>query len=185
MRYGIDLDGVCFDFLNAFRTRINSAFNTNIQEEEITSYFWFDGNDVTEDQFWSEFHKFGQEGGYRHLDVLPGTLDALQRIVSEGHQIYYITNRPEYARQDTIDALEEHDFPFRKNLFFALGDKPPLINKLKIDVFVEDSGRTIEKVAKQTDAAIYCVDYPHNKGIVGRKIFRIRDWDDFLLAEAL
>jgi uncharacterized HAD superfamily protein len=186
MRYGIDLDGVCFDFLNPFRTRINNAFDWNIQQEEITSYYWYEGTDVTKEQFFSEFHKFGEEGGYRNLPLLPGTMDTLERIVNDGNEIFYITNRPEYARQDTIDALEEHGFPFRKNLFFAHGDKSSLINKLNIGVFVEDSGRTIRDIVKNTSAYTYCVDYAHNRDLEDHhNIERIKDWDDFLLAEAI
>lgn len=185
MRYGIDLDGVCFDFLKAFLERANKKFNWTFTKEEITSYYWNKGTEVTDEEFWDEFHAFGRDSGYRHLELLPGTMDALDRIVNAGHEIFYITNRPEYARQDTIAALDEHEFPFRKNLFFAHGDKSSLINKLNIKVFVEDSGRTIEEVSENTTAYIYCVDYAHNRDVEHPQVERINDWDDFLLAEAI
>jgi len=186
MRYGVDLDGVCFDFLNVFRERLNGAFDLNLQEHEITNYFWHkDTEGLTEDGFWEEFHKFGKNGGYRNLPLLEGTLDALERIENGGHKIFYITKRPGYARQDTIDALAEHGFPFSKNLFFVKEDKSSLVNKLNIGVFIEDSGSTIIDIADHTEAYVYCVDYPHNRKIEHVKVERINDWDDFLLAEAI
>jgi len=186
MRYGVDLDGVCFDFLNPFRICLNGAFDLKLEEHEITNYFWHKNTDgLTEKGFFEEFHKFGHEGGYRNLSLLPGTLDALERIENAGHQIFYITNRPEYVREDTIAALEEHGFPFSKNLFFANGDKSSLVNKLKIGVFIEDAAHTIIDIANNTDAYVYCVDYPYNRNVEHIMVERIKDWDDFLLAEAI
>ena len=186
MRYGIDLDGVCFDFLNVFRKRLNGAFNLELEEQEITNYYWHENTDgLSEDNFLSELDKFGRAGGYRNLPILPGTLDALERIQNAGHQIFYITNRPEYVRKDTMAAIKEHGFPFSKNLFFACGDKASLVNDLSINVFVEDSGKTIMNIANKTKAYVYCVDYPHNRDVEHNQVERIEDWDDFLLAEAI
>lgn len=186
MRYGVDLDGVCFDFLNAFRKHLNGAFDLNLQEHEITNYYWHEGTDgLTEDGFMSELHNFGKAGGYRDLSLLPGTIDALERIENSGGQIFYITNRPEYVRADTMAALKEHGFPFSKNLFFALGDKSSLINKLNIGVFIEDSGDTIMDIAHGTNAYVYCVNYVHNRNVEHPNVERIDDWDDFLLAESI
>lgn len=186
MRYGIDLDGVCFDFLNTFRERLNNTFNLKLENEEITSYYWHENTDgFDKDDFFNELDKFGREGGYRNLPVFPGTLDALEKIQNAGHHIFYITNRPEYARQDTLAALKEHGFPFDRNLLFACGDKATLINDLSIDIFVEDSGETIMDIVNKTKAQVYCVDYPHNRDIEHHRVERIKDWDDFLLAEVL
>lgn len=187
MRYGIDLDNVCFDFRDVFRKYLNNVLDIDLLEEELTCYLWYEGTDkISEDEFWEEFHKFGNAGKYKELPLLPGTLDALDKITQAGHEIFYITNRPEYTRQDTIDALREHNFPFRKNLFYALGDKGSLVNKLNISIFVEDSSKAITDIVNNTSAVVYCVDYPANRKLdEHNKIKRIYDWDDFLLAEAI
>jgi len=186
MRYGVDLDGVCFDFLDVFINRLNDVFNLSLTKEDITDYYWYKITEgLSKEQFFDEFHKFGYSGGYRTLPVLAGTIDALERIESGGHEIFYITNRPEYARQDTIAALRENGFPSSKNLFFTDGSKSPLINKLNIGVFIEDSDANIMDIADHTEAYIYCVDYPYNRKIEHHNVERIKDWDDFLLAEAI
>jgi len=186
-RYGIDLDGVCFDFTNSFRQWLNDKLSIDIGQEEVTSYYWYEGrDDLSKKEFFEEFDKFGIEGhGYRHLDVLPGTKDALQKIVDAGHDIYYITNRPLYARQDTIDCLEEHEFPFRENLHFAKGAKGPLIKKFAVDVFIDDSPRTLVEVTVDTRATIYCRNYPFNSHIDDTWLTRVDSWDEFIKAEGL
>jgi len=182
--YGIDLDGVCFDFMGAFIAWLNGALDMTLQKEEITSYYWHETTDVTKEQFMVEFDKFGEEGhGYRNLDLLPGALEGLNRLDEEGHKIYYITSRPLYALQDTIDCLEEHGFPQRENLHFAKGSKSPLIKKFGVDVFIDDSPKTVVELTTETRATIYCRNYKFNEHLDDTFFTRVNGWDEFLAAE--
>lgn len=186
--YGIDLDGVCFDFIGAFCAHLEKNAGVPVpQGEEITSYYWYECVDgLTKDTFWDEFHKFGHDGGYRNLSVLPGTLEALRAIVAAGHRIYYITNRPNYARRDTEEALAEHHFPFAANLTFANGAKAPIVRDLGVEAFIDDSPRTIAELCANTDARIYCRDYPCNRSIHDVRPFtRVNSWEEFLAAEGI
>lgn len=185
-RYGIDLDGVCFDFINAFRRHLNSSLHKHLEEEEITSYYWYETTDITKEQFMEEFDRFGDDlNGYRNLEILPGTKEALEAIVSAGHEIFYITNRPLYAESATIEALEEHKFPFRQNLTFAQGKKSPVINEKNVDVFIDDSPRTIEDVTVNTRADIYCRSYKFNEHLDDTFFTRVTSWEEFLEREGL
>jgi len=183
--YGIDLDGVCFDFMNAFREWLNDSLHMHLKEEEITSYYWHETTDVTKEQFDREFDKFGDEGhGYRNLALLPGALEGLRRLHAEGHTIYYITNRPPYAFQDTIDCLEEHDFPQRENLHFAKGKKAPIVKKLAVDVFIDDSPSTVVELTTQTRASVFCRNYEFNKHLDDTFFTRVNGWDEFMRHQA-
>jgi uncharacterized HAD superfamily protein len=183
--YGIDLDGVCFDFANAFRLWLNDALHIHMEREEITSYYWYEStDDVSKEEFFREFDKFGDEGhGYRNLDLLPGALEGVKKLHEAGHKIYYITNRPLYALQDTIDCLEEHGFPQRENLHFAQGDKTPLVHDFNVDVFIDDSPRTVSQLTANTRASIYCRDYPFNRHLDDSFFTRVSGWDEFLESE--
>ena len=121
--YGVDLDGVSFLFVEGFLAHLNKALGLDIKPEDITRYKWYENTPVSEEDFYDQVHKFGRGGGYRHLEVIEGTVEALRSITEAGHKIVYITNRPEYALVDTVEALEEHKFPQRQNLLFAKGDK--------------------------------------------------------------
>lgn len=184
--YGIDLDGVCFDFAGAFLSWLNGALDMSMEREEITSYYWYESSDdISKEDFFREFDKFGDEGhGYRHLELLPGAAEGLKKIHEAGHNIYYITNRPEYARNDTILALEEHGFPQRENLYFAKGAKAPLIREFNVDIFIDDSPRTIGELTANTDAKIYCRNYKFNEHLDEHldtnSFTRVNNWEEFL-----
>jgi len=184
--YGIDLDGVCFDFKNPFRIWLNDHLHCHLEENEITSYYWHESSDeIDEHDFWKEFHNFGAANGYRDLPVLPGTLEALNKLVTEGHEIYYVTNRPEYALEDTKIALEKHNFPFRERLIFAKGKKSPIIKEKNIDVFIDDSPFTLEDITVNTRANIYCRDDLYNRKLDDTFFTRVHNWNEFLEAEGL
>jgi uncharacterized HAD superfamily protein len=186
--YGIDLDGICFDFLHAFCDFLHENAGVTIPaDEEITSYYWYETVDgLDKDTFWREFDNFTKADGYRNLKILEGTKEALQAIVDAGHEIMYITNRPPEALEATKAALEEHGLPFRDRLVFAKGAKAPVIREYGVSVFIDDSPRTIAEICANTDATIYCRDYPCNRGIHDiHNYTRVHSWDEFLEAEGL
>ena len=185
--YGIDLDGICFDFIGAFCEWLHDKVGVEIPEkEEITSYYWHETmDDLDKETFDVEFDKFGLAGGYRNLKLLPGAREGLQNIVDAGHKIVYITSRPDYALADTRAALEEHDFPSRHNLFFAQGSKSSLINAHGVDVFIDDSPRTVVEISEQTEATIYCMDYPFNRHLPAGNYTRVHSWEEFLIEEEI
>ena len=183
MLYGIDLDGVCFDFMHAFCKWLEDRAGIKCPEdEEITSYYWHEVIDgLEEDEFWKEFHNFGNNKGYAYLNLMPGTKQALSDIIDAGHEIVYITNRPEYARHDTEISLQYHLFPHRHNLIFANGAKTPVIRSMEVDVFIDDSPTTIEEISTGTTARIYCRDYPFNRKLSKSLNFtRVYSWEEFL-----
>lgn len=188
--YGIDLDGVCFDFLNAFRCWLNDALHIDIKEHEVTDYYWYKSSkDINEKQFWKEFDKFGIGGhGYRHLKLLEGAVEGLSAIDAAGHDIFYITNRPPYAIEDTKISIAKAGFPQQHNLHFAKGDKAPLIKKFNIDVFIDDSPTTVARLAANTRAQIYCRNYKFNEHLDdndGKWFRRVNNWSEFLIQEGI
>ena len=183
--YGVDLDGVSFDFVNPFRLWLNDHLHCHLEEDEITSYYWYETTDISKEEFMREFDAFGLNGGYRNLPLLPGTLEALNAIVSNGHEIMYVTNRPEYAYDDTVAALKQHNFPFRDQLIFAKGKKSPIIRDKAIDVFIDDSPRTIVDISANTRATVYCRSYAFNEHLDDTFFTRVNSWEEFLEHEGI
>ena len=179
--YGIDLDGVSFDFVQGFLDHLNMVLGMNLTKEDVKSYYWYEtADDISKERFFEEFHRFGRAKGYRNLAVIPGTLEALRAIVADGHNVYFITNRPAYALQDTIEALEEHNFPCRENLIFAKGDKSPVIKEKGVDVFIDDSPKTLSQITANTRATIYCRSYEYNNHLDETFLTRVNSWAEFL-----
>lgn len=185
MKYAIDLDGVCFDFLNAFREQLNSSLGINLKEEDITDYYWYENSDeFDEEDFFTEFHSFGMRGGYKDLDVIDGTIEALQKILDAGHELCYITARPNYAFEDTIRALDKHDFPSKERLFFVDSSKALLMNELGIDVAIDDSPDILQDLKDHTNVHVYCKNYKYNEKLEC-DLVRVNSWKEFLSEEGL
>ena len=185
---GIDLDGICFDFQAGFIPWLEEHLDIELPpSEEITSYYWYEEIEGLEEKaFWDEFHKFGKADGYFALDVLPGALEGLHRIVEAGHRITYITNRPNYAYRQTARALTLHNFPFSGKLEFAEGRKSPLVREKRVEAFIDDSPRTVAELCAGTEARIYCMDYPFNRDIHNLTGYtRVSSWDEFLEKEGI
>lgn len=187
--YGIDLDGVCFDFGSAFLSFLRAHFpHLSIPKDiELTSYYWYEiipGLD--KDTFWEAFDDFGRGRGYFDLELIEGALEGLRAIEESGHSIVYITNRPMYARQDTVEALAKHNFPSAEHLWFATGHKAPFIRDLAVDVFIDDSPHTISEIC-DTCPKTYCFDYPFNQNIEAPSdsYTRVSSWADFLEKEGI
>lgn len=186
--YGIDLDGICFDFQGGFVPWLESHLDVKLPpKEEITSYYWYEDVDGLEKKdFWDEFHKFGKADGYFNLEVFPDALEGLHRIVEAGHRITYITNRPKYAFRQTLNALTLHKFPFSGKLEFAEGRKSPIVRQKGIDAFIDDSPRTVAELCAGTNARIYCMDYPFNQDIHNLTGYtRVKSWGEFLEKEGI
>jgi uncharacterized HAD superfamily protein len=183
--YGIDLDGVCFEFCPAFCDWLYKKTGVFCDPNKLTSYYWHECIDgLSKEVFWKEFHRFGHSQGYHHLEVVSGAIESLNKIRTAGNKIVYITHRPRYAYFDTLAALEKHNFPSRNSLVFAEGAKAPWVNDIGVDVFIDDSPKTLKELCRDTDARVYCMDYLYNKQL-NLDFTRVGSWSEFLECERL
>lgn len=187
--YGIDLDGVCFDFTKSFSKWLRDRLGVKCNKENIKSYWWHECTDgLSEDDFWKEFHKFGKEGhGYMDLELMPGTLAALDTILAAGHKIIFITHRPDYAREDTRIALKNAGISGDIELVFTDKSKSLVIKKRNVDVIIDDSPNAIADVSTNTRATVYCRDHLYNRHLDDTLGWwkRVSDWAEFLVMEGL
>jgi uncharacterized HAD superfamily protein len=185
--YGLDLDGVNFEFIVGFRTWLEKKYGVVFDRNTPVETFWHTQSmSISEKDFMDAFHEFGQSGGYRHAPLIDGALEVAKDLDSLGHKIIYITNRPQYAIEDTQYALEINLFPQNKNLNFTDGKKSPIINSLGVDIFVDDAPHVIEDICLNTKAKIYCMDYFYNRKLCNSLNFiRITDWKHFREMENL
>lgn len=185
--YGLDLDGVNFEFIIGFRTWLEKNYNVPFDTSKYVDTFWHTPDmPISEEDFMLAFHKFGMEGGYRNPPLIEGGRDTVNAINAQGHMIVYITNRPTYATEDTIHSLQINGFPQAGNLHFTDGHKSPLVNTFGADVFVDDSPHVIRDLCANTKSKVYCMDYFYNRRLCDTLNFiRIKDWKQFREMENL
>lgn len=186
--YGIDLDGVCFDFTTAFSGWLKEKLCVDYKEEDIVEYHWYKCiPSISEENFFKEFHRFGHAGMYANLSLLPGATVAVDRIRSRGHKLWFVTARPKYARNDTIDAVQKAFGVSEKQIVFSGGKdyKAEAVNLLGVNVFVEDGPHYAESVANGTRSLVYLMDKPYNRKVTNPKIIRVNSWADVMQEEGL
>ena len=173
---GVDLDGVCGDYTEAFRTVVAA-------ERGI------DPASLPEERGW-DFAEWGVDelGGFEHvhrtavlehrmfrkMPVVDGAAEALWRLSDAGVWIRIITHRlyvnwgHAIAVADTVEWLDHHAIPYRDICF--LGRKP----EVEADCYVDDSPDNVLALRAAGNQVIV-FDQPYNVHVDGP---RAATWDD-------
>lgn len=183
---GLDLDGVCGEYIPAFR-------------DHVARYKNIDGNTIPDPKTWDfveagwpiedaeEFRKLHsdavKDGLYRSMMPMPGVSEALWKLNDLGVHIRVITHRlivkhlHFITASDTVMWLDRHKIPYR-DLCFA-GAK----TQVNADIYIDDGPHNVE-LLRGVGAKVIVFDAPYNKDLEGPRVsnweqaYRIiaRDW---------
>lgn len=174
---GLDLDGTCADFYG--RMREIAALHTGTPLNELTEDVdWsLSAWGIGEDRY-EELHReaVSEHGLFETMAPLPGSTEALQRLVAEGVSLRIITHRlilpslhAETIRQ-TVNWLDAHRIPYWDLCFMRRKDD------VDADLYVEDSVHNIERlIAAGCDVLI--IDNPTNRDAAFPGTDRASTWD--------
>ena len=79
-------------------------------------------------------------------------MEALQRLEEEGHEIYYITARPEEHGERTMEWMIDNGFPVHKDRFYygmKDEDKVHIIKELELDYYFDDKPAVLETLTNR------------------------------------
>jgi uncharacterized HAD superfamily protein len=154
-KLGIDLDGCLCNFNDSYakvlteHTGIVFPKNSNTWP---TEWYWERAAGVTKEQeSWVWKNRILQKGSkfWQHLTPLEGameTLKQLNKLSNNGHDIYFITNRPgDTAKRQTEEWLYEQGMDYPTVIISS--DKLPVIHGLDLTFFVDDKIETIDEIA--------------------------------------
>jgi 5'(3')-deoxyribonucleotidase len=177
MRIGIDVDGVIADNHTAWINRVNHEHVTAFTPADLTCWtFWTDLG-ITKEQLF----KHWTPDIYAEVQPYPGALDAIRRILDQGHRITYVTScmTPEewHAKQDW---LTRHGFQHDTTHARAVG---PCLQWPRTKGAVAEQERLLWLV---DDSVQNCEEWPnyavlmtraHNKNI-NTNVKRVRSLDE-------
>lgn len=160
MKIGLDLDGVCYDFISSHR-------------DYLLAQGWANPGELPDPDGWNAWESWGMSrerwqesfdrgvadgvifgGGRRFL--YPGTIEAVERLVAKGHSVHIITHRPAKALAATAAWLDEVGLPYDSLTLAA--DK----TTVPVDVMVEDNVDNAIATA-EAGAATIIFDRPWNR----------------------
>jgi 5'-nucleotidase len=162
---GVDLDGVCADYTEAFARSV--AAGRGVDPAELTREVSWDFGEWGLDR--EEFlrlhrHAVAEERMFATMPAVPGVADALWRLSDAGVWIRIITHRlvtnwgHAVIVSDTVSWLDTHRIPYRDLCF--LGRKP----EVQADAYVEDAPHNVVALrASGNDVIVF--DQPYNRDL--------------------
>ena len=114
----------------------------------------------------------------KNVVVKSGVKDFLHDLKAKGNEIYIITAR---RKRDDNEIEKITKYWLSKNdllyddLFLDIKNKSEIVNKLKIDIFVDDSYNNCLEVYKNTESQVYMIQNVYNEKIKSLEIKQIKN----------
>ena len=174
---GLDLDGVCGDYLAAMR--LVASDRAGVPPEQLP-----------DPKNWGLEGWFGDHAGFlsahreavherrifRSLPVIAGAVDAIRSLAAQGHQVRIVSNRilDRVGRSlvigDTLEWLEQNGFVWH-DIAFVTGDK----SAVAADVNIDDSPSVIRAMVN-AGRQVVVFEQPYNTQISHPPSLRARTW---------
>ena len=186
MNIGIDIDGVLTNDDEYMVSTLDSFIYENHLEDH-KNFNAYEYNKVNWDQ--SHLSKYVDQYFWNYGKKEPArkyASEVIKKLKEDGNKIYIITSR-RYTTENTKNGKKERAIVkkwlkkqkiFYDQLYFSK-DKVEEINKLKIDIMVEDSPETIPIFVKHTH--VLCFDCRYNKHLNLDNMTRVFSWYDIYM----
>ena len=174
---GLDLDGVCADYIAALRPVVADLLNVDTATLGTPRLWGFEDWGLTRDSFRAAHSEaVNARRVFRTLDTIPGAVEAVRGLHTAGDTIRVVTNRlgdladPRVVVADTAEWLSTVGLPYHELCFVA--DK----SSVAADVYIDDSPGVLDRLAAAGRPAIV-FDHLYNRHSPG---IRTRDWVETL-----
>jgi uncharacterized HAD superfamily protein len=184
MMIGLDIDGVLADFITPFLQMLERRTGSgSIDPASVTDPNFMQHPFLTKEIVFECLEAASYNPDFwRTLAPLPTPAQwhALDRISGE-HEVAFITHR--WVRdtydihQITCDWLRRHGIT-DPVVYFTQENKSVLVQKLKIEIFVDDRHENCADVATETSALVFMPHRPYNQTFEHPRVRRIRELDE-------
>ena len=174
---GIDLDGVCFDFIGSYWRWIveHEGFDPRL----LTRPTSWDGHNYLGISL-EDFLRHCQEGVDGRVIFcvgvpLPGSLEAVMMLKRQGHEIHFKTARNFGSRdqENTYWWLDKYYFPYDSVTFCSDKTEGP-----EVDIYLDDKPDTVDLVLAAGTEAYVLFDPPREDQLGHPRL--LKDWKEFL-----
>lgn len=150
-RIGIDLDGVVAGWQAGASRLLNKQFGLSLLEEHPT-YYYSKENTTKEQWAWLWNEGVTEHHLFLGLDLMDGVYDSLEAL-TDNHDVYLLTTRPEAARADTFSWIAAHlrGIPFAGIQFFQTGQSK---GEFDCDAYIDDSPDQLKMIKADRPLAL-------------------------------
>jgi len=181
---GVDLDGVCGDYTEAFRTVVAEDLGRPLEDLPLERSWDFNewGLDASE---FERLHRLAvtERRMLSWMPCIEGAAESLWRLSDAGVWIRIITHRlyvnwsHAAAIADTVSWLDQEDIPYRDICF--LGDKP----EVGADLYIDDGPHNVDAL-RATGNRVIVFDAPYNRHLPGTRATTWAECERLVLADA-
>lgn len=180
MKFGFDID----DTLINLRQHAFNIYNKKLKKNIPLASFHalktveihepFGLNAIEGKQLWDSLR---EEIYFTDCSPFPGAVEALNELVHNGHQVYYITARNKQFATKTKEWMKEIGFPVVDHHFYCGmedHEKITIIQNLKLDYYFDDKPAVLETLIDHS-TQLYVKDHLYIEHLEWN---RIKDWKE-------
>ena len=181
MKFGFDID----DTLINLREHAFHLYNKKLGHrialdvfQALTKVEIHEAFGLTDEEGSAMWNSSLEEIYYTSCPAFPNAVEVLNELEKEGHEIYYITSRPEEHGERTKKWMMEKGFPIQdQRFFYGMQDdeKVHFIQKLQLDYFFDDKPAVLNTLSGDS-LKVIVKDQSYNRHL---DIPRLKDWTDF------
>ena len=181
MKFGFDIDDTLIDLrAHAFKL-YNKILGKDVAME---AFFALQRVEIHEPFGLSDAEGFAmwnrslEDIYFTNCPIFEGALETLVALQQEGHEIYYITSRPEQYCEQTRGWMIAQGFPVAEGHFFCGmqdDEKVATIQALALDVYVDDKPAVLETL-QGIDTKVILKNQSYNQHVT---LPRLNHWQEF------
>lgn len=178
----VDIDGVLADYVKGFLEFVCRETGVEIPEPHEKDFYSHIGRFVGYERAYELKHQFRERGQKLLLDVLPGSVEFMNRMRQEGAYLLLMSARPykKYKRimADTLQWLKAHSIPY-DSILWDENKEDRIIKEYPFARFVvEDSYDNALRIASK-GIPVYLRDTTYNQGPTeGYPIKRFQSYEE-------
>lgn len=181
MRFGFDIDDTLINLREHAFHIYNRKLNQNVGIEifrELKTVEIHEAFGLDKDAGGQMWNSLLEEIYFTDCPLFEGARELLNKLDSEGHEIYYITSRPKQYCQKTRQWVKERGFPVSDHRFFCGmqdQEKIDIIKQLNLDFYFDDKPAVLDTL-NDIATKIYVKDQSYNQHVT---IPRVKEWAGF------
>lgn len=186
LNIAIDVDDVLFDYLENFLKYVNNLKGTSFSKEDMTSFFFEKVSGFDREETINLHNSFHFSENFNEILPLEGSLESIDFLNKEGHNLFIITSRSRDMEDLTKEWINRH-FPkkfteilFSNHVFMHNKgiSKKDFCLKYDIDIILEDSTH-YAKECSESGINVILFDNPWNTNLKENKnIHRVNHWEE-------
>lgn len=181
MRIGFDIDDTLISLREHAFTIYNNKLGMNVPYEDFQNLNRVEIHEIfgmTEDEGKEMWNSTLEEIYYTSCPAYPKAIEIILELSYKGHDIFYITARPEEHGERTKTWMKAQGFPVDdQHFFYGMKDhqKGKIITELNLDYYFDDKPEVLNTLKKVGNTKLIVRDQSYNRHI---RLPRLVDWTD-------